>query len=144
MPTSTAEVEALRWERVEVHLRDLLRVGDRAFVDQGEDALRSELERWGARGSRDRLTSTRRRRLKHRLDLLDPEDHELGRRGERDSDHAHGPAVFGVVLRHRTLTRVQAALVWLEGRPTRCPRLDGLLDHHEDRRGLMYCHPARK
>ena len=43
----TNSFRELSWERDEVHLRDLVRAGDRASVDDGHvQALRSEIERW--------------------------------------------------------------------------------------------------
>ena len=67
----------------------------------------------GARGSRDRGTSTCRSRL-NRSELLNPEDHELGRLDRRDPDQTHESAVVDVVLSHR------AALKTATKHPSEC------------------------
>jgi hypothetical protein len=46
MPTSVAEVEALSWNEMKFIFAIAYAQEIRAFVDQGEEALRSELERW--------------------------------------------------------------------------------------------------
>jgi hypothetical protein len=46
MPTSVAEVEALSWTDMKFIFAISYAPAIRAFVDQGEKALRSELERW--------------------------------------------------------------------------------------------------
>jgi hypothetical protein len=53
MPSTVAEVEALSWSEMKFIFAISFAQAIRAFVDQGEDALRSELERWepGARAT---------------------------------------------------------------------------------------------
>jgi hypothetical protein len=46
MPASAAEVEALSWSEMKFIFAISYTQAIQAFVDQGEDALRSELERW--------------------------------------------------------------------------------------------------
>ena len=46
MPASAAEVEALSWSEMKFILAISYAQAIQAFVDQGEEALRSELERW--------------------------------------------------------------------------------------------------
>ena len=46
MPSSVAEVEALSWSEMKFIFAITYAQAIQAFVDQGEDALRSELERW--------------------------------------------------------------------------------------------------
>jgi hypothetical protein len=46
MPRSVAEVNALSWEEMKFIFAISYAQAIRAFVDQGEEALRSELERW--------------------------------------------------------------------------------------------------
>ena len=46
MPRSVAEVEALSWSEMKFIFAITYAQAIQAFVDQGEDALRSELERW--------------------------------------------------------------------------------------------------
>ena len=46
MPTSVAEVEALSWTDMKFIFAISYAQAIRAFVDQGEEALRSEVERW--------------------------------------------------------------------------------------------------
>ena len=46
MPRSVAEVEALSWSEMKFIFAISYAHAIQAFVDQGEDALRSELERW--------------------------------------------------------------------------------------------------
>jgi hypothetical protein len=46
MPTTAAEVEALSWSEMKFIFAISYAQAIEAFVDQGEDALRSELERW--------------------------------------------------------------------------------------------------
>lgn len=46
MPGSAAEVEALSWSELKFIFAIAYAQAIQAFVDQGEDALRSELERW--------------------------------------------------------------------------------------------------
>ena len=46
MPASAAEVEALTWSELKFIFAISYAQAIQAFVDQGEDALRSELERW--------------------------------------------------------------------------------------------------
>ena len=46
MPTTVAEVEALSWKEMKFIFAITFAQAIRAFADQGQDALRSELERW--------------------------------------------------------------------------------------------------
>jgi hypothetical protein len=46
MPASVAEVEALTWSEMKFIFAITYAQAIRAFVDQGDNALRSELERW--------------------------------------------------------------------------------------------------
>jgi hypothetical protein len=46
MPTSVAEIDALSWDEMKFIFAISYAHAIRAVVDQGEDALRSELERW--------------------------------------------------------------------------------------------------
>jgi hypothetical protein len=46
MPASVAEVEALSWSEMKFIFTISYAQAIQAFVDQGEEALRSELERW--------------------------------------------------------------------------------------------------
>ena len=46
MPTSAAEVEALSWSEMKFIFAISYAHAIHAFVDQGDGALRSELERW--------------------------------------------------------------------------------------------------
>jgi hypothetical protein len=46
MPTTVAEVEALSWKEMKFIFAISFAQAIEAFVDRGEDALRSELERW--------------------------------------------------------------------------------------------------
>jgi hypothetical protein len=46
MPTTVAEVEALNWSEMKFVFAISYAQAIGAFVDQGEEALRSELERW--------------------------------------------------------------------------------------------------
>jgi hypothetical protein len=46
MPTSVAEVDSLSWEEMKFVVAISYAQAIRAFVDEGEEALRSELERW--------------------------------------------------------------------------------------------------
>ena len=46
MPTTVAEVEALSWSEMTFIFAISLAQAIQAFVDHGEDALRSELQRW--------------------------------------------------------------------------------------------------
>ena len=46
MPASPAEVDALSWSDMKFVFAISYAQAIQAFVDQGEDALRSELERW--------------------------------------------------------------------------------------------------
>jgi len=46
MPTTVAEVEPLSWTEMKFIFAISFAQAIRAFVDHGEDALRSELERW--------------------------------------------------------------------------------------------------
>ena len=46
MPTTVAEVEALSWSEMKFIFAISYAQAIQAFVDHGEDALRSELERW--------------------------------------------------------------------------------------------------
>ena len=46
MPTTVAEVEALSWSEMKFIFAISYAQAIQAFVDQGEEALRSELERW--------------------------------------------------------------------------------------------------
>ena len=66
MPTTVAEVEALSWSEMKFIFAISYAQAISAFVDQGEDALRSELERWEpearatvAEHRRGRLSSVR-------------------------------------------------------------------------------------
>ncbi len=46
MPSSVAEVEALSWDELKFVFAISHAQAIRAFVDQGDEALRSEVERW--------------------------------------------------------------------------------------------------
>ena len=46
MPTTVAEVDALSWSEMKFIFAISYAQAIQAFVDQGDDALRSELERW--------------------------------------------------------------------------------------------------
>jgi hypothetical protein len=46
MPTSASEIEALSWSDMKFIFAISYAQAIHAFVDQGEEALRSELERW--------------------------------------------------------------------------------------------------
>jgi hypothetical protein len=46
MPRSVAEVNALSWEEMKFIFAITYAQAISAFVDQGKEALRSELERW--------------------------------------------------------------------------------------------------
>jgi hypothetical protein len=46
MPTTVAEVEALSWSEMKFIFAITYAQTIQAFADQGDEALRSELERW--------------------------------------------------------------------------------------------------
>jgi hypothetical protein len=46
MPTSVAEVESLSWDEMKFIVAISYAQAIRAYVDEGDDALRSEVERW--------------------------------------------------------------------------------------------------
>jgi hypothetical protein len=46
MPASVADVEALSWSEMKFIFAISYAQAVSAFIDQGEEALRSELERW--------------------------------------------------------------------------------------------------
>jgi hypothetical protein len=46
MPTTVAEVEALSWSEMKFIFAITYAQAIQAFADQGDEALRSELERW--------------------------------------------------------------------------------------------------
>ena len=46
MPSTVAEVEAMSWSEMKLVFAISYAQAIQAFVDQGEDALRCELERW--------------------------------------------------------------------------------------------------
>ena len=46
MPTSPAEIDALSWSEMKFIFAISYAQAIQAFVDQGDEALRSELERW--------------------------------------------------------------------------------------------------
>ena len=59
MPHTAAEVDTLSWQDLKFVFAISYAQAIRAFVDRGEDALRSELEQMGAGGSRHGRASTR-------------------------------------------------------------------------------------
>jgi hypothetical protein len=69
MPASVAQVEALSWSEMKFIFAISYAQAIRAFVDEGEGALRSELERWEPEARATVARALARSRLRVRADL---------------------------------------------------------------------------
>jgi hypothetical protein len=71
MPASAAEIESLSWSEMEFILAISHAQAIQAFVDKGEEALRSDLERW-----EPEARTTVARALAEVATLTGPDDHD--------------------------------------------------------------------